>query len=71
MGSRRSGLVSWVGDHRAQYNRWADRHTWLMAVILAALLAFLLVVIAARLSHAPAPLPDVSATPHTDQGRLS
>jgi type VI protein secretion system component VasF len=71
MNSRRPGRVSWAQDRRAEYNRWAGRHTWLISAIVAALLAVLLILIVARLSHQPAPLPDVSISPHTDQGRQS
>jgi hypothetical protein len=70
MSGRRSGRGSWT-DRRAEYNRWAGRHTWLVWATVAALIAVLIIVIAARLSHPLPPLPDVSSSPQTDQGRLS
>jgi hypothetical protein len=42
-----------------------------MWATVAALLAILLILIAARLSHPLPPLPGVSNSPQTDQGRLS
>ena len=71
MNSRRPGRVSWRQERRDEYNRWAGRHTWLIAAIVSALLAILLILIAARLSHPLSPLPGVSNSPQTDQGRLS
>lgn len=70
MSGRRSGHGTWT-DRRAEYNRWAGRHTWLIWAIVAALIAILIILIAARLSHPLAPLPVVSSSPQTDQGRLS
>jgi hypothetical protein len=70
MSGRRSRRGSWT-DRRAEYNRWAGRHTWLIWAIVAALIAVLIILIAARLSHPLPPLPDVSSSPQTDQGRLS
>jgi hypothetical protein len=70
MSTQRSGRV-WMQDRRAEYNRWADRHTWLIAAVVAILLACLLIVIAARLSHEQAPLPGESNSPQMGQGRLS
>src|SRR6478736_5059856 len=70
MSGRRSGHGTWT-DRRAEYNRWAGRHTWLIWAIVAALIAILIILIAARLTHPLAPLPDVSSSPQTDQGRLS
>ena len=71
MNSRRPGLASRTRDRRAEYNRWAGRHTLLIWAIVAVLLAILLILIAARLSHPLPPLPSGSTSPHTDQGRLS
>ena len=71
MNNRRSGRASWTRERRAEYNRWAGRHTWLIWATVAALLAILLILIAARLSHPIPPLPGVSNNPQTDQGRLS
>jgi hypothetical protein len=70
MSGRRSRRGSWT-DRRAEYNRWAGRHTWLIWAIVAALIAILIILIAARLSHPLPSLPDVSSSPQTDQGRLS
>ena len=71
MNSRRSGRASWTQERRDEYNRWAGRHTWLIWATVAALLAILLILISARLSHPLPPLPGVSNSPQTDQGRLS
>jgi len=71
MNNRRSGRASWTRERRAEYNRWAGRHTWLIWATVAALLAILLILIAARLSHPLPPLPGVSNSPQTDQGKLS
>jgi hypothetical protein len=66
-----SRLAHWFHEHRAQYNRWAGRHTILIWCTVAALLAFLLIVIAARSSHPLPQLPDVSGTPFSQPGRLT
>ena len=71
MNSRRSGRLSRTQERRAEYNRWAGRHTWLISATVAALLAILLILVAARLSHPLPPLPGESNSPQTDQGRLS
>ena len=71
MNSRRSGRVSWTQERRAEYNRWAARHMWLIWGTVAVLLAILFILIAARLSHPLPPLPGVSNSPQIDQGRLS
>ena len=71
MNNRRSGRASWRRERRAEYNRWAGRHTWLIWATVASLLAILLILIAARLSHPLPPLPGVSNSPQTDQGKLS
>jgi hypothetical protein len=70
MNYARAGLTGWMDDRRRQYNRWADRHTWLLGIIVAVLLASLIVVIAARLAPQEVPAPDVSNGPQTGQGRL-
>ena len=57
MNRRRSGHATWTQDHRAEYNRWAGRHTWLIWATVAGLLAILLILIAARLSHPLPPRP--------------
>jgi hypothetical protein len=67
MCGRRVGLVGWVHDHRAQYNRWAGRHTWLIAAVVAVLLASLIIVIAGRVTPPQTPVQSVSGGPHTDQ----
>jgi hypothetical protein len=69
MGSQRTG-PSWMHERRAEYNRWADRHTWLIAAVVAFLFACLVIVIAARLSHEQVPLPGESNSPQMGQGRL-
>ena len=66
-----SGLARWLREHRARYNRWADRHTILIWCTVAALLAFLLILIAAGMSHPPPQLPDVSSSPLSEPGRLT
>jgi len=71
MNNRRSGRASWTRERRAEYNRWAGRHKWLIWATVASLLAILLILIAARLSHPLPPLPGVSNSPQTDQGKLS
>jgi hypothetical protein len=71
MNRRQSGRLSWTQERRAEYNRWAGRHTWLIWATVATLLAILLILIAARLSHPLPPLPGGSNSPQTDQGRLS
>jgi hypothetical protein len=65
-----SGLSRWFREHRAQYNRWADRHTVLIWGTLAVLLASLLIVTAGRLSHPAPQVPDISSSPVAGQGRL-
>jgi hypothetical protein len=69
MSSQRSRRV-WMHERRAEYNRWADRHTWLIAAVVAFLFACLVIVIAARLSHEQVPLPGESNSPQMGQGRL-
>jgi hypothetical protein len=60
----------WFHEHRAQYNRWADRHTILLWSSVAVLLGCLIIVTAARLSHPLPPSPQVSSTPQPGQGQL-
>jgi type VI protein secretion system component VasF len=69
MSSQRTG-PSWMHERRAEYNRWADRHTWLIAAVVTFLFACLIIVIAARLSHEQVPLPGESNSPQMGQGRL-
>jgi hypothetical protein len=66
-----SGLARWFHERRAQYNRWAGRHTVLIWCTVAALLAFLLILVAASLSHPLPQLPGSSSTPLSEPGRLS
>jgi hypothetical protein len=61
-----SRLRRWFDEHRAEYNRWAGRHAILIWCSVALLLAFLLIVIAARLSHPLPQMPDVSGSPLSD-----
>jgi len=66
-----SGPARWFHEHRVQYNRWADRHTILIWCTVAVLLASLLILVAASLSHPPPQIPGGSSTPLSEPGRLS
>ena len=60
----------WFREHRAMYNRWADRHTILIWCTVAVLIAFLVIIAAAMLTHPLPPLPDVSGGPTAGGGKL-
>jgi hypothetical protein len=71
MASPSPGLTRWFHEHRAQYNRWADRHTILIWSAVAVLVAFLVILLAARLSHPLPQLPGSSSAPGSGPGHLT
>jgi hypothetical protein len=64
-------LASWLREHRAEYNRWADRHTILIWSVVAVLVAFLVILLAASLSHPLPQLPGSSSAPGSGPGHLT